>query len=235
LGKKAARCAINSFDGDTPVLMADGAEKPISEVEAGDEVLASDPETGETSKRKVTDVIVGEGKKELVDVTIDGETVTATDEHPFFVSGNGEWVDAEELEAGDLLLTPEGETVKVEAVRSYTKTVKVYNLTVEEAHTYYVEAGDGEFVLVHNCKKPPLSAYKRALRKVHELVGKQPKGAPGKFGSPQAGTPKKGYRLDPPHPNRPKDDPELKPHFNWWDYSAGKRGSGGLSGAIPIE
>ena len=174
LGKKAASrvatCAINSFDGATPVLMADGTEKPISQVEEGDEVLAADPETGESYKRRVTDVIVGGGKKKLVDVTIDGMTITATDEHPFFVSGDGEWVDAEDLEGGDLLLTPEGETVKVEAVRAYAKAEKVYNLTVEGAHTYYVEAVDGKYVLVHNCKRTPFRLPKDLFDK-KVLVG----------------------------------------------------------------
>lgn len=86
-----------------------------------------------------------------------------------------------------------------------------------------------------NGAKPSLGAHKKALKKVHEQVGKLPKGKPGKFGSPQRGTPQKGYRLDPPHPAAPEDSPESKPHFNWWDYTQGKRGKGGKSGAIPIE
>ena len=82
--------------------------------------------------------------------------------------------------------------------------------------------------------KPPLSDYKDALGKVHDKVGKLPKGEEGKFGSPQAGDSKKGYRLDPPHDGVAKGDAESKHHFNWWDYSRGKRGNGGESGAIPI-
>jgi RHS repeat-associated protein len=82
--------------------------------------------------------------------------------------------------------------------------------------------------------KPPLSDYKDALDKVHDKVGKLPKGEDGKFGSPQAGDSKKGYRLDPPHDGVAKGDAESKHHFNWWDYSRGKRGNGGESGAIPI-
>ncbi len=83
--------------------------------------------------------------------------------------------------------------------------------------------------------KPSLSAHKRALLAVQAEVGRLPKGAPGRFGSPQAGTSKKGYRLDPPHDGVAKGDAEAKYHFNWWDYSGGKRGNGGRSGAIPIE
>ncbi len=82
--------------------------------------------------------------------------------------------------------------------------------------------------------KPPLSDYKDALDKVHDEVGKLPKGEDGKFGSPQAGDSKKGYRLDPPHDRAAQGDAESKHHFNWWDYTGGKRGKGGRSGAIPI-
>ncbi len=84
-------------------------------------------------------------------------------------------------------------------------------------------------------KKPTLSAHKEGLKKVHEEVGKLPKGKPGKFGSPQAGTPKKGYRLDPPHPEAKPGTAETVHHYNWWDWTKGKKGKGGRSGAIPIE
>ena len=83
--------------------------------------------------------------------------------------------------------------------------------------------------------KPSLGARKKALKKVHGLVGKLPKGKPGKFGSPQRGTPIKGYRLDPPHPEAPTGSPESGYHFNWWDYAQGKRGRGGRAGAVPME
>ncbi len=82
---------------------------------------------------------------------------------------------------------------------------------------------------------PSLSAHKEALGQVHAEVGKLPKGEPGKWGAPQAGDTTKGYRLDPPHPGRAASDPESKPHFNWWDWTGGKRGTGGRSGVVPIE
>lgn len=86
-----------------------------------------------------------------------------------------------------------------------------------------------------NSAKPSRGAHKKALKKVHELVGKLPRGRPGKFGSPQRGTPAKGYRLDPPHPEAAGGSPESGHHVNWWDYTQGKRGRGGRSGAVPIE
>ncbi|HWX20794.1 MAG TPA: RHS repeat-associated core domain-containing protein [Candidatus Binatia bacterium] len=83
--------------------------------------------------------------------------------------------------------------------------------------------------------KPSLSACKNALKKVYDRLGKLRKGKPGKFGSPQRGTPKKGYRLDPPHPDAVPGSPETKYHINWWDYTGGKKGTGGRYGAEPIE
>jgi RHS repeat-associated protein len=82
--------------------------------------------------------------------------------------------------------------------------------------------------------KPSLSDHKKALGKVHEEVGKQPKGEPGKFGSPQAGDSKKGYRLDPAHPNAKPGSPEAQTHINWWDFTEGKKNKGGRTGAEPV-
>jgi hypothetical protein len=79
------------------------------------------------------------------------------------------------------------------------------------------------------------SNTKKALGEVHDILGGPlPKGTPGKFGSPQRGDAIKGYRLDPAHPGRPLGHPESVPHINYWDYTNGKRGKGGISGAIPI-
>jgi hypothetical protein len=61
-----------------------------------------------------------------------------------------------------------------------------------------------------------------------------PKGEGGKFGSPTAGDSKKGYRLDPAHPDRPMGDAETVPHINYWDWTSGKKGNGGKYGAIPL-
>ncbi len=88
--------------------------------------------------------------------------------------------------------------------------------------------------------KGSLSETKEALILAKKKIGLAddeilPKINNGKFGSPQRGTPKRGYRLDPAHPNAKLGSGEEFPHINYWDYSNGKRGSGGVSGAIPIK
>ncbi|GAB3648876.1 RHS repeat-associated core domain-containing protein [Glycomyces tarimensis] len=94
ISSEAPSCGIgNSFTADTRVVMADGSTKAIDEIEPGDEVLATDEETGETEARAVVTTIEGTGERVLVDIAVDtdgdGEadgTVTATDEHPIWVA-----------------------------------------------------------------------------------------------------------------------------------------------------
>jgi RHS repeat-associated protein len=155
-------CVSNSFTAGTPVLMADGSRKPIEQVEPGDKVIATDPETGDSGSRPVTAVITGDGAKKLVDVTVvdsngSKQSLTATDGHPFWVDDDGRaetpggrWVDAAELRRGHWLKTASGELAQVAGTHAYAQHAVVYNLTVDKVHTYHVVAGDRE-LLVHNC------------------------------------------------------------------------------------
>ncbi|MFF3393655.1 LamG-like jellyroll fold domain-containing protein [Streptomyces sp. NPDC002669] len=159
----------NSFLPGTEVVMADGSRKPIERVEAGDEVRATDPTTGRTSTQEVTATIRGEGRKELVRLTLDtdGEkgtatdTLTATAGHPFWVPSLRKWLKAGELKPGQWLRTGSGTRVQVAAVRGWTQRAAVHNLSVGRAHTYYVTAGATP-VLVHNCGD--LAEYADSLR-----------------------------------------------------------------------
>jgi len=151
----AAGCDLNSFTAGTGVLLADGGHRPIEQLRVGDQVLAGDPVTGRTAARPVTHLITGEGEKQLVDLTIDGRTLTATGEHPFYLPDRDRWVDAQDLQPGDRLSTPAGGRATVDAARHRTATAAVHNLTVAGLHTYYVRAGD-QAVLVHNGCPPRL-------------------------------------------------------------------------------
>ncbi|MEX5637949.1 Hint domain-containing protein, partial [Parafrankia sp. FMc2] len=143
----------NSFDGDTPVLLADGTTTPIRNIKIGDRVLATNPDTGRTEPHTVTHLIVGTGDKHLVDITVDTRdgpaVLTATGGHPFWDTTDREWVDADDLTPSDTLRTPDGHTVSVAGTREYQQHDTVYNLTVDTLHTYYVLAGTTP-ALVHN-------------------------------------------------------------------------------------
>jgi RHS repeat-associated protein len=164
------KTAGNSFTPGTQVLMADGTTKPIEDIEPGDKVLATNPDTGHTEVETVTATITGTGTKHLVTITINTHnddthhedsdrrhgdpgttTITATDGHPFWVPELHQWIDATNLQAGQWLQTSAGTRVQITAVQHHTTTwATVHNLTIANTHTYYVLAGNTP-VLVHNC------------------------------------------------------------------------------------
>ncbi|WP_182875007.1 RHS repeat-associated core domain-containing protein [Microbispora sp. H10670] len=156
--QEGANCLANSFTPATTVLMADGSAKAIAAVEPGDEVKATDPETGKTVNRRVTATISGEGEKNLVDITIDTDGsrgdktghVVATDGHPFWVPDLRQWVDAGRLRPGMLLRTSAGTYVRIQAIKNWTARQRVHNLTIDGLHTYYALAKNIP-LLAHNC------------------------------------------------------------------------------------
>ncbi|MFD9538223.1 polymorphic toxin-type HINT domain-containing protein [Streptomyces sp. NPDC060010] len=143
----------NSFTAGTLILMADGTTKKIEDVEVGDEVLATDTETGETSPKIVTAEIFTENDKEFADLSISTEntvsSVTTTEHHPFWSDTENTWIDAGRLESGMTLRTTEGHKARLVDSHLYKAKQATYNLTVADFHTYYVLAGATP-VLVHN-------------------------------------------------------------------------------------
>ncbi|MDQ1740421.1 MAG: hypothetical protein QOE53_2073, partial [Pseudonocardiales bacterium] len=152
-GKTAAGSCRNSFTAGTPVLMADGSQKPIEQVRRGDRVLATDPETGTTSAETVITPIVHGGPHIMVKVSLsDGSSITATDEHPFWNETDQAFVNAQDLHAGDKVLTGTGKRLMVRAIRMFVAVLVAFNLQIDQIHTYYAGATP---VLVHNaCGQP---------------------------------------------------------------------------------
>ncbi|WP_170154732.1 RHS repeat-associated core domain-containing protein [Lentzea atacamensis] len=148
----ATECLANSFVPGTRVLMADGSSKPIEQIKLGERVLATDPETGEIRGQDVVRTIVGDGTKNLVELSIDGqdENLVATDGHRFWAPELNDWVRAGQLTAGTWLQTSAGTWVQIVQVRQWTAAQRVHNLTVSGDHTYYVLVGVKQ-VLTHNC------------------------------------------------------------------------------------
>jgi hypothetical protein len=143
----------HSFDPDTPVLMADGSHRRISDIKVGDRVLATDPATGRTAGEPVTRVW-RDHDTSLTEVRVTGgaggsTTIGTTPTHPFWSESSDSWVDAAALAAGSRLKSRSGAPVTVTGVRSYVGSRLMYDVTVANTHTYYVLAGDTP-VLVHN-------------------------------------------------------------------------------------
>ena len=91
----------------------------------------------------------------LIDLYVDGEVISTTEEHPFWVVDKG-WVEASDLRVGDLLQTEDGVIVDIDGIEEREGEFEVYNFEVEDFHTYFVS--DLE-ILVHNanCGQPNVS------------------------------------------------------------------------------
>lgn len=178
----AKSCMVNSFTAQTMVLMADGTWQPIELIQEGDYVWAFDPVSGERGPREVVGLIQGTGMKDLVTFTVNGDNLTTTSGHPFWVMGRG-WVDAGDVNVGDSFLQGDGGVAVVEAVQKSQLVSTVYNFEVQDLHTYFVEV-DGEGVLVHNCLVTP-QARNHILHGDETGGGHLWPGKPGKSPFPQ--------------------------------------------------
>ncbi|MET7860849.1 polymorphic toxin-type HINT domain-containing protein [Streptomyces sp. NPDC005318] len=159
--KKPTTCpALHSFLAGTPVLLADGRRIPIETVSAGDRVIATDPVSGATGARRVERTLITYDDKHFTRIAVTEGGVparlTATDTHPFWLSGDRRWADAGDIGRGDALRTESGATLTVTGVSRYTRRQTTYDLTVEGIHTYYVGIGTSN-ALVHNndCEMSP--------------------------------------------------------------------------------
>ncbi|MEW1639111.1 polymorphic toxin-type HINT domain-containing protein [Streptomyces sp. NPDC093801] len=143
----------HSFLAGTRVLMGDRTTRPIEEIAAGDQVLATDPESGVTGPRRVDATIYTPDDRDFTDLTVgegdDTGALTTTGHHPFWSQNEKKWKNAADLTTQDTLRTPEGGTAQIAQIRHWTGLAPAYNLTVNDLHTYYVLAGDTA-VLVHN-------------------------------------------------------------------------------------
>lgn len=147
---RTAAAGACSFAGATLVLMADGTRKAIEDIAIGDEVIATDPETGEQAAKAVMKVWVHEDT--LVDLEVDGTTITTTEDHPFWNASEQEFQDAAAIDQGDSVLTADGRLLTVGGVDDESAYEDLaYNLTVTDIHTYHVGEDD---VLVHNTNGP---------------------------------------------------------------------------------
>nr|WP_168510869.1 polymorphic toxin-type HINT domain-containing protein [Streptomyces sp. S1D4-11]QIY98055.1 hypothetical protein HEP87_33905 [Streptomyces sp. S1D4-11] len=143
--------------------MKNGHTKAIAKIKPGDHVEAADPKTGKhAGARRVTARLVHQDD-DLVDLKIrdkhgNSATLHTTSNHPFWDDTARTWVEAGSLKPGHDLNTPTGQHARLVATTPLSGEAAMYNLTVEQLHTYYVLAGNTP-VLVHNSScVPPLRA-----------------------------------------------------------------------------
>ncbi|MEU6505504.1 polymorphic toxin-type HINT domain-containing protein [Streptomyces sp. NPDC046942] len=144
-----------SFSPSTRVLMAHGKTQAIAKIKPGDKVEAGDPKTGKHQGPRTVRHVWINHDQDLVDVTIQTgphhiDVVHTTSKHPFWDDTLHSWIRAGHLKPGHNLETATDHHARILAVRTRPGAADMYNLTVQQLHTYYVEAGDTP-ILVHNC------------------------------------------------------------------------------------
>ena len=132
------------FVAGTMILTAMGL-KAIETIQAGEQVIATNPDTFHTEEKKVVETYINKTSC-IVQISIQDEVICTTMNHPFYVKGQG-FVSAGKLSIGDEIMNVSGGSYPVECVEFEEKQETVYNFQVEDYHTYYV--GEGS-VLVHN-------------------------------------------------------------------------------------
>jgi predicted lipid-binding transport protein (Tim44 family) len=133
------------FLPDTPITMADGSRRAISNVQAGDQVLAFEP-GGAIVHAVVNNVITHKVESFLV-LRTEHVELRVTEEHPFYV-GNGMFKTAEALRTGDTVYVYDGSGLapqRVLTLEHVKASVTVYNLQTDAPHTFLANG-----VAVHN-------------------------------------------------------------------------------------
>lgn len=128
-GRRSHSC----FAKGTPVWTKTG-RVPIESVELGDFVLSQDVNTGELTYKPVLAKTVRPPSK-MLSISLDGEDITTTLGHPFWVAGTG-WRMAKELGDGAQLHGVSG-AKRVSTVK-LAEEAEAYNLVVADNSTYFV-------------------------------------------------------------------------------------------------
>jgi hypothetical protein len=108
------------------------------------------PDKDGNYQRRVLGTIKHKGYA-VIDVRFGGQTVTGTPDHLWYSASRKAWVPAQTLQRGELLFNTKGATVAVESVSEARHGyVELFNLEVEELHTFFVGDSAAGSALVHN-------------------------------------------------------------------------------------
>ena len=137
---------------DSTLVLTQTGYKGISTIRPGDFVMAYDDSTG-ISTWKAVDRIFETEWNEIISLYIRGTVIRTTNEHPFRLRNR--WTKAIDLVVGDTLisLTP-GNPMVIDSIKVDEGVTKVYNLLVDQYHTFYVS---NDNILVHNGAPCPVS------------------------------------------------------------------------------
>jgi hypothetical protein len=166
---------MGCFAAGTPLLTPTGS-KAIEQFQVGDLVLARsefDP-TGPLEAKCVEELFVN--FTTILNLHVGGQVIRTSAEHPFYVRHKG-WLPAHELQVGDLLSSHDGRWLPVEDVLDTGEYEAVYNMRVEDFHTYFVGTEEWGFcVWAHNTGCASGSSDSSKSKKSPTITGDELKG-----------------------------------------------------------
>lgn len=145
---KTHRAALPCFAAGTPVWTAAGPV-PIERIDAGARVLSWDAEAARVVEREVL-AAHRNATVHFYEIAWAAGSVEATGRHRFWIEDRQAWIDARDLQPGQLCRTPEGEILPILSVHRRDlpegTEADTFNLSVAGTANYFVGPG----VLVHN-------------------------------------------------------------------------------------
>ncbi len=138
LGGGAGGC----FLAGTKILMGDGSEKSIEDVQTGDKILTR---SSVFSNQLTADIVTQTFQHFVTDYLIINNRLNVTGVHRIFL--NNAWHQAKDAKIGDVLLDDKGEPIKITSIAYRNGQFAVYNLTTSKYHTFFAEG-----IYVHNEK-----------------------------------------------------------------------------------
>jgi len=188
----------------------------------------------------------------VLDLYFGGQTITTTPGHLFYSLDRRGWVGADALHVGEALQNDKGDRLRLDGKsRIRHGQIELYNIEVEQFHTYFVGRTPGGSALVHNGTPVPgapgcipLPAAVQGMKKAfeHRHVAKdfnearQVARALSGVGDDAVHFvselgPHKGKTIGRMSPDGSRGwridfdpkDPTKGFHVNWWDHSGGRK------------
>ncbi|OPL11715.1 MAG: hypothetical protein AVO39_05210 [delta proteobacterium MLS_D] len=131
------------FPAEAELLLEDGTPRRLADVRPGDMVLTYDIGYEKVEARPVVEVYTFEANHLFV--LNDTFATTGTER---LLTRKG-WKRVRDLKPGDMVLSGGGMT-EIKSVERRPVNIPVYNIHVDDTHTFYVLSKDGESYLVHN-------------------------------------------------------------------------------------
>nr|WP_243122426.1 polymorphic toxin-type HINT domain-containing protein [Clostridium septicum] len=129
----------------------------------GELVLSKDTKTGQVDYKSVI-YVYRKSTTNFINLTVAGKRIETTPTHLFMLE-DGNWRSAENLKAGDRIVTANGEIKTVDSVeeKHYNEARRIYNLNVDEFHTYFV--GSDELLVHNNCSEEATKDIVESIKK----------------------------------------------------------------------